>query len=81
MRRIPRGEPLGNDAGGVVQIHQAQVWRGAPHPADVALPPPLPEEGLSRDQDRDPFLDHLAAAGGHDARDAQNPLTAYGGGS
>ena len=46
----------------------------ASHPADVSGPPPLPEKGHLRDQDRSPFLDHLAAVGGHYAGNAENKI-------
>ena len=74
VRRLPRGELLGDDAGRLVQVHQTPLRRRASHPADVSGPPPLPEKGHLRDQDRSPFLDHLAAVGGHYAGNAENKI-------
>ena len=65
---------LGDDAGRLVQVHQTPLRRRASHPADVSGPPPLPEKGHLRDQDRSPFLDHLAAVGGHYAGNAENKI-------
>ena len=61
-------------AGRLVQVHQTPLRRRASHPADVSGPPPLPEKGHLRDQDRSPFLDHLAAVGGHYAGNAENKI-------
>ena len=74
VRRLPRGELLGDDAGRLVQVHQTPLRRRASHPVDVSGPPPLPEKGHLRDQDRSPFLDHLAAVGGHYAGNAENKI-------
>ena len=74
VRRLPGRELLGDAPGRVVQVHQAQVRRGSPHPAHVADPPPLPETRHFRDEDRHPVLDHLAAAGRHDTRDTEDSL-------
>ena len=39
--------------------------RRTPHSAHVPPAPSLPETGFLRNQDRHPFLDRVAAAGGH----------------
>ena len=74
VRRLPRGELLGDDAGRLVQVHQTPLRRRASHPADVSGSPPLPEKGHLRDQDRPSLLDHLAAVGGHYAGNAENKI-------
>jgi phospho-N-acetylmuramoyl-pentapeptide-transferase len=61
-RRLRRRGAERDGAGGLVQVHQAQVRRGQAHLPDGAAAPPLREKGLGRDPGRDPLLDHHHAA-------------------
>ena len=65
LRHLPGREPLGHASGELLQIHQTQIRRRTPHSAHVPPAPSLPETGFLRNQDRHPFLDRVAAAGGH----------------
>ena len=65
LRHLPGREPLGHASGELLQIHQTQIRRRTPHSAHVPPASSLPETRLLRNQDRHPFLDRVAAAGGH----------------
>ena len=47
LRNLLRGGPLGDDSGGLFQIHKKTLWRGAARVPHDTPAPPLPEASLS----------------------------------
>src|SRR6516225_3525211 len=61
-RRVRGRGAVGDGAGQLLQVHEEEVRRGAPHPEDGAAAPPFREVRLDRDAGRDPLLDRHDAA-------------------
>ena len=67
-------EFVGDSAGGVVQVHTPQVWRGQADIPDVAPAPSLPKERHTREQDSNAVLYHSRLACSSGSADAQGEV-------